>query len=87
MQAAHTQHEPRPKDLQPSTALLLVIAQNPLFGALVEPTLIEAEVAARQMTSLDPVCGAVPAACELRYEATEYLGVYADGQIVPLVVN
>lgn len=60
-------------------ALISVVASNPVFGHISEPTLQEAETVAKNLTGLDPICFAIPQLCEARYANTLYTGFYSDG--------
>lgn len=79
----HTEVRPRLSAETP----LIVLAENPAFGYIWAPTLADAETQAKAMTSLDPLCGAVPELCVLRFDNTIYFGIFADGSILPLFVN
>lgn len=66
-------------------APLFVIAENALPGfPFVAMDLTEAQERAKDLTALDPVCFALPEVCAARYEATEYIGVYANGVTMKL---
>jgi hypothetical protein len=66
-------------DEQKAATVIFVIVTNPAFPSFVAPDLPTAQSESAAMSSLDPVCNAVPQVCETRAAMTRYTVVYSDG--------
>jgi hypothetical protein len=77
--ASFASAQPKPAENKPS--VVLVIASNPAIpgGVVIATSIAQAQIDVMEMTSLDPVCNAVPQLCQARAAATVYKVIYSNG--------
>ena len=61
--------------------VVVVIAANPVFGTIWEPTLADAEEVAKILTSTNPICVPLPEVCEAQYLETTYTIIHENGTV------